>query len=245
MTVTHARPVTVPAVHAGRMARARAWLRAAVRWLTRWSRTSAAIAAGAPIGHAERVLTTDYDLAGALVVTSRVALCHQDIGRPDRAWSRLRWVDVSGVFWDGQHRVLSLTGVRPGGTWRKELVLPSRTALVEVARERVTATLLASTMVRLDDQACAWVMARRDPGSGKVIWMVVLNGSGATANPAIGARVEEAIAGLQAQTGIPASIGSELRHRPRDHLPLAYSGRPVLAAPGRGQPRRHQSGRRP
>jgi hypothetical protein len=115
---------------------------------------------------------------------------------------------VHGVAWDDRRCVLTLTGVRPGGTWRKELVLPAHTALVELARERLTATLLASTMVWLGGQVCAWVTARLQPGSGKVIWVVVLNGAGGTCGEAIRARVAAAIADLQPQTGIPAIAGA-------------------------------------
>jgi hypothetical protein len=110
------------------------------------------------------------------------------------------------VRWHDRHQVLAFTGVHPGGMWRKELVLASRRALVDVARERVASTLLASTVVRLGDQPCARVTARRQPGSGKVVWIVVLNGAAAgISNPAIRARVEAAIAGLQAETGILAA----------------------------------------
>lgn len=64
------------------------------------------------------------------------------------------------VFWDDWRRVLTVTGVGSGGAWWKELVLPSHTALAELARERVTSTLLASTAVRDSDQFYAWVTAR-------------------------------------------------------------------------------------
>lgn len=204
MTMTHAGPITAPAASAGLMARARAWLRATAARLARPGQTSAAKAAGAPIGVAERVLTTDRDLAGSLVAATRAAIYYQDRDGPGRPWSRRGWEDVHGVAWDDRRCVLTLTGMRPGGTWRKELVLPAHTTLVELARERLTATLLATTVVRLGDQICAWVTARRQPGSGKVIWVVVLNGAGGTRDPAIRARVAAAIADLQAQTGIPA-----------------------------------------
>ena len=90
------------------------------------------------------------------------------------------------------------------GIWRKDLALASRSVLVDVARERVASTLLASTIVRLGDQDRARVTVRRQPGSGKVVWLVVLNGAAGASNPAVQARTEAAIAALQAETGIPA-----------------------------------------
>jgi hypothetical protein len=149
------------------------------------------------------VFTTDHGLGGSLVVATGAAVyCHA--GEPNRTWSRLGWEDVGGVVWDDRRRVLTLTGVQPGRIWRKELVLPCHTALVELARERLTSTLLASTAVRLGGQVCAWVTARRQPGSGKVVWVVVLNVARDTGDPAIRGEVAAAIADLQSQTGIPA-----------------------------------------
>jgi hypothetical protein len=142
---------------------------------------SAAKTAGVSIGHAELVLTTGRDRAGSLVVASSAAVYFQDRGGPGRTWSRLGWEEVDAVLWDDRLQVLGLSGVQPGGMRRIELVLASRGALVEVARERVASTLLASAAVRLGDQVCARVTARRQPGSGKVVWIVVLNGRRASA----------------------------------------------------------------
>jgi len=167
--------------------------------------TSAARAAGAPIGRAERLLSAGCDVEGSLVVATRAAVYWQDGPRPRRAWSRLGWEDVGGVDWDEQRRVLTLAGVRPGGVWRKELALPSHTALVGFARERLTATLLASAAVRYGDQVCAWVTARRQPGSGKVVCVVVVHEAGDVSESATRAEVDAAIAELQAQTGITAA----------------------------------------
>jgi hypothetical protein len=204
MAVTDAGQLAGPAAEPGLPAGVRGWLRTAGQWLARRNRQSAANGAGAPIGPAERVLTTGHDLAGSLVVATSAALYVQDRGGPGRTWSRRGWEDVDVVRWHDRDQVLALTGVQPGGMWREELVLASRSALVDVACERVAATLLACTSVRLGDQPCARVTARRQPGSGKVVWIVVLNEAADITNPAIRATVEAAIAALQADTGIPA-----------------------------------------
>jgi hypothetical protein len=161
-------------------------------------------AAGAPIGPAERVVTVGSVVEGSLIVATTAAVYWQDGPGPGRAWSRLGWEDVGGVSWDEQRRVLTFTGVRPGGVWRKELALPAHTALVELARERLTSTLLASAAVRHGDQVCAWVTARRQPGSGNVMWVVVLNGACGISASAIRAKVDAAIVDLQAKTGVTA-----------------------------------------
>ena len=129
-----------------------------------------------------------------------------DQSEPGRTWHRLGWEDVTRVCWDDRRCVLALTGVGPSGMWRKELALECHSAAVELAGERVSATLLAQTVVRDDDQVCAVMMARRHPVSGKVIWVTLLNGAVHTQeqDQAIRARAAAAIAELRAQTGIPA-----------------------------------------
>ena len=225
MAVTHAGQLAGPAAETGFTAGVRAWLRTAGEWLARPNRTSAAKADGAPIGHAERVLTTDHDLAGSLVVATSAAVYFQDRGGAGRTWSRLGWEDVDAVLWHDRHQVLAFTGVQPGGIWRKDMALASRSVLVDVARERVASTLLASTIVRLGDQARARMTVRRQPGSGKVVWLVVLNGAAGTSNPAIRARAEVAIAALQAETGIPApETGDPAWLSPTAHLPVGMPG---------------------
>jgi hypothetical protein len=233
MAVTHPGQLAAPAAGPGFTAGVRAWLRTAGEWPARRDRRPAAKAAGAPIGPAERVLSTGHDLAGALVVATSAAVYFQDRGGP-APWSRLGWEDVDAVRWHDRHQVLAFTGVHPGGLWRKELVLASRSALVDVARERVASTLLASTVVRLGDQPCARVTARRQPGSGKVVWIVVLNGAAGISNPAIRARVAAAIAGLQAETGIPVAETGDLAWlSPAARLPAAMpGGRPDYARTG-------------
>ena len=47
-------------------------------------------------------------------------------------------------------------------------------------------------------------MARRQPGSGNVIWVTLLNQAGDAEAQAIRAKAAAAIADLRAQTGIPA-----------------------------------------
>ena len=54
--------------------------------------------------------------------------------------------------------MLVLTGAGPGGMWRKEVALDRRSTVP---------ALLASRMVRHNDQVCAVVMARLQPRSGK------------------------------------------------------------------------------
>ena len=108
------------------------------------------------------------------------------------------------VGWDDRRCVLALTGAGPGEMWRKELALDRHSALVELARERVSATLIASVAVRQGDRVCAVVMARHQPGSGKVMWVTLVNQAGETGIRRSGPRPQRPSPISEPQSGIPA-----------------------------------------
>jgi hypothetical protein len=204
MTLAHTRRAAAPAASAGfRAARARFRQRAAAR-LARRSKTAQAKTADIPIGPGERVLTFDRGPAGSLVAATAAAVYIGGQGEPGRPWCRLGWEEVVRVGWDDRRCVLALIGGGPAGMRRKEVALDRRSTLVELARERVSATLIASAAVRHRDRVCAVVMARRQPGSSNVIWVTLLNQAGDAEAQAIRAKAAAAIADLRAQTGIPA-----------------------------------------
>ena len=143
--------------------------RAAAMRLARWSRTAQAKTAGVPIGPGERVLTLDLGPAGALAAATTAAVYFGGEREPGRTWWRVGWEEVTSVGWDNRRSVLTFTGAGPGGMWRKEVALDRRSTVP---------ALLASRMVRHNDQVCAVVMARLQPRSGKVIWVTLLNQTG-------------------------------------------------------------------
>jgi hypothetical protein len=146
--------------HAGRLAapgflsRGRAWLRACVPALriSGLRKTAAAVAAGAPIGPGERVMVSMRQVSGALVAATAHAVYRQD---GTGTWSRLGWEDVDQVFWDRERCPLSLTRVNDGGSPPVVLGLPRGTPLVELARDRVTATTLARAPLLSGGRVCA------------------------------------------------------------------------------------------
>jgi hypothetical protein len=196
MTLAHIRQAMTPA--------ASARLRAATMRLTGRSKTARARKAGVPIGPGERVLAVDRGPGDSLVAATAAALYFGGQSEPGRTWCRRGWEEVTHVGWDDRRGVLALTGAGQGGMWSAELALERHSTLLELARERVSATLLASAVVRDSDRVCAVVMARRQPGTGTMIWLTFLNRAGDAENPAIRAKTAAAIADLRAHTGIPA-----------------------------------------
>lgn len=205
MTLAHTRQAAASAASAGfRTARARFWQRAAAAWLARRSKTAQAKAAGIPIRAGERVLAVDHGPGGSLAAATAAAIYIGAQGESARTWCRSGWEEVIRTGWDDRRCVLVLTGAGSGGMWRKELALDRHSVLVELARERVSATLVASALIRHNDRVCAVVMARRQPGSGQVMWVTLLNQADAIGDQVIRAKAAAAIADLRAQVGIPA-----------------------------------------
>ncbi len=137
-------------------------------------------------------------VSAALVIATDRAVYHQD----GRSWSRLGWEDVDQVLWDDEPRALTLTTARHEGPSRVVLRLPRHAPLVEVARERVTATTLASAPLLSRGRVCGWLTARRPPGSDQVRWVLALQDATAAGDPALPSRVSEAIAVLEADLGL-------------------------------------------
>lgn len=206
MTLAHARRTAASAVTA-RFRTGRAWSwppQATHRWLAWRTKTARATAAGLPIRDGERVLTLDHTRAGSLVAATTAAVYARGRDEPGRCWCRLGWEEVIRIGWDERRATLDLLGAGPGGMWRQELALDGHSALVELARERVRATLLASALVLDDDRVAAVVTARRQPGSGQVLWVTLVSQDGGAKNQAIRARAAEVMADMRARTGIPA-----------------------------------------
>jgi hypothetical protein len=198
MLGAHTLRLTAP----GLAARGRAWLRAHIPPLSRLRKTAAAIAAGAPIGPGERVLTSVRQVSTALVIATDRAVYHQDGPGAGYSWSRLGWEDVDQVLWDDDLCALTLTTAGRGGSSRVVLRLPRHAPLVDFARERVTATTLARAPVLSGGRVCGWLTARRPPGSDRVRWVLALQDASVSGDPALQSRVSGAIAALEADLGL-------------------------------------------
>jgi hypothetical protein len=194
--------------HAGRLAapglftRGRAWLRACIPFLSGLRKTAAAAAAGAPIRPGERVLASVWQATAALAVATERAVYDQHGPGADRSWSRLGWDDVDQVLWDDEQHTLTLTRAGPGESSPVVLRLPRRSPLLELARERVTATTLARVPLLSAGRVCGCLTARRLPGSDQVRWVLTLRDATAAGDPALRARVSGAIAALEADLGL-------------------------------------------
>jgi hypothetical protein len=157
-------------------------------------------AAGVPIGPGERVLTTTHEVSGAPVVATGHAIYHQDRAAGGRSWARLGWEDVDRIQWDESSSALVLTRLRGSELQKIALHLARHAPVVELARERVTWTILASAPVLSRGRVCGQLAARRRPGSDDVRWVFTLQ-DGTAGDPALRSRVSGTIAALEAELG--------------------------------------------
>jgi hypothetical protein len=171
--------------------------RLAARWRHLAGRRSliAAGCAGLEAERGERVLAGCRDLDGgyALVATDRALYRRAELD----GWSRLGWERVTRVDWhaaDGQPGRFVVTVL--SGTAPARLIVPARErgVMPELAAERMTHAYLGRWTVPLGDGQDIMIEGRRQPGTGRLLW-VIRDGDRSRA-------VELAIARLAAEFGV-------------------------------------------
>jgi hypothetical protein len=173
---------------------------AAPLWPWAVRRVAAAAAdAAAPLRPGERRLLSVRDADGRPVLATDLALLHR---RDPSAWTRLGWEDVDRADWDPRRGALVLTGPGPDGPRRTELPLADGRRLALLARERIRWTTLLDTDLPLGDLGEARVTARREPGTGALLWVVRPHPDVNRDDPRLPARVDAAIARLRTHAGI-------------------------------------------
>jgi hypothetical protein len=178
-----------------------------LEWLRK---TATAIKAGAPVRRGERVLVLVRMTDGAIAAATQHAIYYCQDGQPGAgSWLRLGWEEVGGVGWDERSCAMTLTamtlaGLGNAGPPRIVMHLPRRSPLADLARERVTWTILAGVPVLSRGRVCGRLTARRSPADDRVNWVFTLQDAAASGDPDLSALVSGAIAELEAELG-PAS----------------------------------------
>jgi hypothetical protein len=144
-----------------------------------------------PTEPGERVLTAGRAADQTWVVATGRALI--DGAR------RTPWTDIVHAQWYDEEQVLAvdlLPGTQP--SYRLTLSDPGR--VPETVHERVMASILVNRRMVLTGGG-ARLVARRGEGSPEVVWQVVADPGVDLADPAVRARVDAALADLQAELG--------------------------------------------
>jgi len=152
-----------------------------------------------PLARRERVLLRLRDTTDAPVVATTVALHHRC---SPTGWRRLDWADTGRVRFDAVTGQLTVTALVAGEPHELNLPDPGGARLAAVIRERVAATVLASSRVPLDNGTTALVTARRRPDTAEVLWVVLLPDGVDPTDPMIQSRTDDAIRILRS-TALP------------------------------------------
>lgn len=117
---------------------------------------------------------------------------------------RLPWEQVASADWDQEARTLSVTEVGHFGEERAVHVVRLEDAgrLLQLVRERVTASIALQRHVPVADRKSVRVLARQAPGRrGELAWFVEYDAGLDPADPAVDAVVQAALAAARADIG--------------------------------------------
>ena len=163
---------------------------------------SVAVAAG------ERVLAWCHDGDGRVVAGTRDALYLPRSSADPTETLRVPWEQVEAADWDADTSVLRVSEV---GTWGAQrpvhrLALVEPTRLLQLVRERVTATVVLQRHVPITGRRGLRVIARRAPGGDRAVsWVYEFDEGIDPADPAVRAAADAALAQAQDEVGYPAS----------------------------------------
>jgi hypothetical protein len=124
-----------------------------------------------PVGPGERVLASAAAADGTVVAGTRDAFYAV---HPDGSTWRLPWELVEAADWDQDTDTFRLSEVGTWGQERREVdvVLPESRRLLELVRERVTASIVLQRHVPVEGRRGVRVIGRRAPrGDQPITWV--------------------------------------------------------------------------
>lgn len=151
--------------------------------------------------HGERVLAAQQDLRGAWQLGTDAAL-HLDLGDGDRR--RIPWERVESLAWDAEASTVTVLTADEGALRRDVVTLEGSGRLVELARERVDASILARAHQRVGDgRDAVTVVARRSPTrQGPVTFSYLLDRGLSSEDAAVKEATARALAVVRSDLGL-------------------------------------------
>lgn len=149
------------------------------------------------VGPGERVLSGAVAEDGTVVAGTRDALY---VGE-----SRIPWESVEKADWDVDSTTLEVVEVGSWGVVRPvhELVLPEPGRLLELVRERVTASVVLQRHVAVRGKRGVMVIARRAPrGDQALTWVYEFEEGIDPEDPEVIRRAEQALRQAQDEVGL-------------------------------------------
>lgn len=157
------------------------------------------------VGPGERLLAWAV-VEGGHVGGTRDALyiAHDSLVEPVETTTRIPWEQIQAAEWDPESSTLRVSEV---GTWGRlrpayTVVVREPGRLLELLRERVTASVLLQRHVPVTARDSARVIARRAPrGDQSIIWLVEYDEALDPDDPVVRLAVEAALANARAEIG--------------------------------------------
>jgi hypothetical protein len=150
------------------------------------------------VGPGEKLLAWASDESGAVVAGTRDALY---LGE-----TRLPWEEVEAADWDRDTSVLRLSEVGEWGQQRVEhaVTIEEPGRLLELVRERVTASVVLQRHVPLEHRRGLRVIARRAPrGDRPIAWFFEYDQGIDPTDPAVREAARAALASARDEVGAP------------------------------------------
>ncbi|GAA3829245.1 hypothetical protein GCM10022242_33270 [Nocardioides panacisoli] len=117
---------------------------------------------------------------------------------------RVPWEQVASADWDSEEATLTVVELAPWGEAqpRHLLRLEQPDRLLQLVRERVTASIVLQRHVPLGGRRTARIVGRRPPsGRGEITWLVEYDAGADPADPAVRATVGDALDRARADIG--------------------------------------------
>ncbi|MGA8257753.1 MAG: hypothetical protein WB767_14365 [Nocardioides sp.] len=149
-----------------------------------------------PIGPGERLLAWAHDTEGAIVGATRDALYLPG--------ARIPWEQVEAADWDLDSSTLRVSEVGAWGSSRPEhrFVLDAPGKLLQLVRERVTASVVLQRHVPVTERRGVRVIARRAPGGrGGLAWVYEYDEGIDPDDPAVRLAAAEALRAARDELG--------------------------------------------
>ena len=182
-----------------------------MRFLDRGGRVPADVLARADLPRGEKVLAHTVAKDGTWLLGTRLRLVVVGGGDlPERAPSRSRGRPVEDAAWEQDDARLRFTETgqygEPRPTYSFEVEDPA--LLLQLVRERVTASVVLQRRVPVRGRLGLTVIARRSPVGGPVAWMHAYDVGLDPADPEVAAVADLALEQAQAEVGEPAMARS-------------------------------------
>jgi hypothetical protein len=155
-----------------------------------------------PVARGEKVLAVATAAGGTVLAGTRDAFYVVVDGET----RRVPWEQVEAAHWDRDTDLFTLSEVGAWGEQRPvhNVALADPGRLLELVRERVTASIVLQRHVTVDGRRGLRVIARRAPaGSGGVQWVYEYDEGVDPDDPTVRAVARDALATMQRDVGLP------------------------------------------